>query len=104
MAMENIQERDLRQEAYNTDGLIFCRYGLLRSQSSSSQGESDVIHLGDNVPVVLGEQTAHSGGKLSAKQKRLETFEPPHDKTIKMNCIQRRLRSDWASAVRSVGS
>ena len=51
-------------------GGSFCRYELLRSQSSSSQGDSDVIHLGDSVPVVLGEQAAQSGAKLSAKQRR----------------------------------
>ena len=26
------------------------------------------------------------------------TYEPPHDKTNKMTCVQRRLRSAWASA------
>ena len=37
--------------------VTYCRYELLRSVSTSSQGtESDVIHLGDNVPVTLGEQ------------------------------------------------
>ena len=29
-----------------------------------------MIHLGDNVPVVLGEQAAQCGAKLSAKQRR----------------------------------
>ena len=31
-------------------------------------------------------------------------FEPPHDKPTMWLCAQRRLRSAWASAVRSVGS
>ena len=30
--------------------------------------------------------------------KQLYIYEPPHDKTNKMMCAQRRLRSAWASA------